>query len=210
MNYDHKSLNRQHRKFTMTQPYSEIVITKQPDSSLFKRLADRIVSEFNAKIVEQIDSLDSSYWDFQVKSETITLHQQTYIGISVFPRELDKASIVANQLAEKIAFKLKYSDSNCDNWVVLKNGAEIEIQYLLEHVIEARLEKGKYVQKKFNDSKHVTHEHCEICRLTISGEDVAYFGNIHSVCADCFDEYIITDDYLTRLDGMEKIVKTRE
>ena len=195
----------------MTTPYSEIIITEQPDSSFFKRLADRIVSEFNAKLIQKINDLDSAYWDFQVKSEAITLHQQTCIGISVFPKELDKASIVANQLAEKIAFKLKYSDSNYDNWVVLKYGAEIEIQYLLDNIIEARLEKGMYLQKKFSDTRHVEygHEHCEICQLTISGEDVAYFGEVHSVCADCYEEYIVTDDYLNRLEKMGKIVKMK-
>jgi hypothetical protein len=197
--------------FRMTQSYSEIIITEQPDSSLFKRLADRIVSEFKAKLIEKINDLDSTYWDFQVKSEIITLHQQTFVGISTFPKDLDKASIVANQLAEKIAFKLKYSDINYDTWVVLKYGAEIEIQYLLENIIEARLEKGKYIQKQFSDSKYATygHEHCEICQLTISGEDIAYFGEIHSVCVDCFNEYIETDDYLNRLEKLHKNVKTK-
>lgn len=195
----------------MTQSYSEILIAEQPDSSLFQRLADRIVSEFKAKIIERINDLDSVYWDFQIKSEIITLHQKTFIGISIFPKDLDNASIAANELAEKVAFKLKYSDSNFDSWVVLKYGAEIDIQYLLENIIEARLEKGKYIHKKFSDSKHVAygHEHCEICQLTISGEDIAYFGEIHSVCVDCFDEYIVTDDYVKRLDRMEKTVKTK-
>ncbi|MBP6091218.1 MAG: hypothetical protein KA521_08190 [Crocinitomicaceae bacterium] len=195
----------------MTKSYSEIIIKEQPDNSLFKRLADRIVFEFKAKIIEKINDLDSAYWDFQVKSEIITLHQQTYIGISVYPKDLDKASIAANQLAEKIAFKLKYSDSNYDNWIVLKYGAQIEIQYLLENIIEARLEKGKYIQKQFSDTKYATygHEHCEICQVTISGEDVAYFGETHSVCVDCFDEYIETDDYINRLEKLDKIVKTK-
>jgi len=195
----------------MTQSYSEIIITEHADSSLFKRLADRIVSEFKAKLVEKINDLDTVYWDFQVKSEIITIHQQTFIGISVFPKELDKASIVANQLAEKIAFKLKYTDSNYNNWVVLKNGAELEIQYLLENIIEARLEKGKYIQKQCNCSQYETdgHEHCEICELKISGQDKAYFGETHSVCVDCFAEYIETDDYLNRLEKLDKIVKTK-
>lgn len=195
----------------MTQPYSEVRITEQPDNSLFIRLADRIVSEFKAKIIEKINDLDSTYWDFQVKSEIITLHQQTFIGISVFPKDLDKASTVANELAVKIAFKLKYSDRSYENWVVLKYGAEIEIQYLLQNIIEARIEKGKYIHKKFSDSKSVAygHEHCEICQITISGEDIAYFGEVHTVCVDCFNEYIETDDYLIRLDKMDKTVKSK-
>lgn len=195
----------------MTKAYSEILMTEQPDSALFKRLADRIVSEFKATIIEQINDMDSAYWDFQVQSEVITLHQQTYLGISVFPRDLENASISANELAEKIAFKLKYSDSHSESWVLLKYGGEIEIQYLLENIIEARLEKGKYVQKKFSDSKYKTygHDHCEICQVTISDEDVAYFGERHSVCIDCYDVYIATDDYLNRIEKMEKIVKMK-
>ena len=96
--------------FMTPPPYSEIIISEQPDSALFQSLADRLVSDFEAKIIEKINDFDSAYWDFEINSEIITLHQQTFIGISIFPKDLDKASITANQLAETIGFKLKYSD----------------------------------------------------------------------------------------------------
>lgn len=196
----------------MLKQYSEILISEQPDSSFFRKLANRIISEFKAKVIDKISDLDSTYWNFQVKSEIITLHQQTFIGISVFPKDLDKALIEANKLAEKIAFALKYSGVNYDSWVALKYDAEIEIQYLLENITEARLEKGKYIRRKFSGSKYAIygHEHCEICQLMISDEDVAYFGEIHSVCVDCFDEYIVVDDYLNKLEKVEKTVKARK
>ncbi len=93
----------------MTQSYSEIILTEQPDSSLFIRLADGIVSEYKASIIEKLNGLDSVYWDFLVESEIITLHQQTFIGITIFPRDLEKSTAEANRLAEKIAAMLKKS-----------------------------------------------------------------------------------------------------
>ena len=96
----------------MTQSYSEILITEQADNSLFERFADRIVIEFKAKIIGKANDLDSIYWDFQIKSEIITLHYQVFLGIYIFPKELGKVSMIASILTKKNAFKLKYTDNN--------------------------------------------------------------------------------------------------
>ena len=195
----------------MIQTYSEILITEQTNNVIFKRLADRIISEFKAINIDQINDLDSIYWDFKIKSEIITLHQHTFIGISIFPKDLNNASKKANGIAAIVAFKLKYSDNNYDSWVKLKYGAEIEIQYLLKNIIEARSEKEKYTQRKFNESQYGLngHEQCEICQVIISSDDIAYFGEMHSVCTDCYSEYIIVNDYLSRLEKIDKFVKLK-
>lgn len=93
----------------MAHSYAEIILTEQSDSSLFIRLADRIVSEYKATIIKKLNGLDEVYWDFLVESEIITLHQQTYIGISIFPKDLERSTAKANRLAEKIAATLKKS-----------------------------------------------------------------------------------------------------
>lgn len=195
----------------MIQTYSEILITEQTDNELFKRLAGRMISEFKAINIDKINDLDSICWDFKIKSEIITLYQHTFIGISIFPKDLNNASKRANAIAEIVAFKLKYSDNNYNSWVKLKHGAEIEIQYLLKNIIEARSEKEKYIQRKFNETKYALngHEQCEVCQLIISRDDTAYFGEIHSVCTDCYNDYIIVNDYLSRLEKIDKFLKLK-
>lgn len=91
--------------------FSEIVLADVPNDKLFLAIADRIVIEFEAEIIEKVNDLDSIYWDFKIGSEIITLHQQIFMGITIFSKELNNASIKANKLVEKIGFQLKYTDS---------------------------------------------------------------------------------------------------
>jgi hypothetical protein len=190
--------------------YSEILITEQIAPALFQNLADRLVAENNAKIIEKINEFDSIYWDFKVNIEVVTLHLQTYIGISIYPKELDKATIEANQLVERIGFKLKYSNNQQRNWIVFKSGTEIEICFLLELIQEVQREKGKLIQTKFYESDFKAHEEkdCAICLMTLSGKDLAYFNKSYCICCDCFEQFIKIDDYLIQLERMDKIVKT--
>lgn len=89
----------------MKKSYPEIQIASKPDNAQFKKFADIIISEFRGEILNKINNLDTIYWDFKVKSEIITLHQQAFVGITVFPKDLDKSTTRAKELAERIGFK---------------------------------------------------------------------------------------------------------
>lgn len=91
----------------MEKLYSEIILSEQPDNERLDEIAKKLISEFGAKSIGRVYDLDSLYWDFKIDSEIITLHQQTFIGITIFPRELVNATAKANQIVERIGLLLK-------------------------------------------------------------------------------------------------------
>ena len=90
--------------------YTEVLISANADSVDFENLVNRIVSSFDAKIVNHARDLDTDYVDMEIQNEKLTLHRQNFVGISIFPTALDHASEQANALVEKVALKLKHPD----------------------------------------------------------------------------------------------------
>jgi hypothetical protein len=62
----------------------ELVISDEADWREFERIADAVCAEFDVRIVERLDGLDDRYWDLRVSEQTVTLHLQHYLGISLF------------------------------------------------------------------------------------------------------------------------------
>ncbi|KQC31493.1 hypothetical protein [Flagellimonas eckloniae] len=195
----------------MTKSYSEILISNEPDSGLFKSLSDRLRTEFKAELIDRVEDLDSKYFDFKIKDKVLTLHLQNYIGITLFPKEPNDSTVKANLLAETVGFKLKYSTSDFDTWVKIKHQAEAEINYVLENVQEARSDKTDYELTTYQDYANCEgHDHCEICNTVIScnvDENEFYSTQRHSICPDCFKKYVENDKYVTEIERLEKIKK---
>lgn len=195
----------------MTKSYSEILISNKPDSELFKSLSDRLRAEFKAELIDRVEDLDSKYFDFKIKDNVLTLHLQNYIGITIFPKDLNDSTEKANLLAETIGFKLKYSTSKVGTWVKIKDQAEAEINWVLENVQEARSDKAEYEFTTYQEYANCEgHGHCEICNSAIScneKENEFYSTQRHSTCPDCFKKYVENDDYLNEIEGLEKIKK---
>jgi frataxin-like iron-binding protein CyaY len=195
----------------MTKSYSEILISIEPDSELFKSLSDRLRAEFQAELIDKVEDLDSKYFDFKIKDNVLTLHLQDYIGITLFPKDLNDSTEKANLLAEAIGFKLKYSTTKVDTWVKIKDQAEAQITWVLENVQKARCDKDEYEFTTYQDYANCEgHEHCEICNSVIScneEENEFYSTKRHSTCLDCFKKYVENDDYLNEIEGLEKIKK---
>jgi hypothetical protein len=61
-----------------------IIITQEPDNRLFKQLTDDFVALMKAEVKERLDGLDQRYWDFSVDNVVFTLHQEHYLGISLW------------------------------------------------------------------------------------------------------------------------------
>jgi len=98
----------------MARTYSTILISNEADNALFDSLLDRLKTEFKAEFIERVEDLDSKYCDFKITDIVLTIHQQTFIGITLFPKELNEASKKENLLAETIGYELKYSISKLD------------------------------------------------------------------------------------------------
>jgi hypothetical protein len=71
------------RYSTTRQGHLQLVIADEVDWSEFERLAGAICARFDARIVERLDGPDERYWDLEVADQTVTLHLQHYLGISL-------------------------------------------------------------------------------------------------------------------------------
>jgi hypothetical protein len=72
----------------------ELVITDEADWSQFERLAGAICARFDARIVERLDGLDERYWNLEMGDQTVTLHLQHYLGISLYASSAEGESLV--------------------------------------------------------------------------------------------------------------------
>ena len=87
--------------------YSEILISDKPDNKIFRNLYRRLKSQYNAVPIVELEDFDCKYYDFKIGNCVLTLHLQIYIGITIFPKELDNATQEENLLVETIGMKLK-------------------------------------------------------------------------------------------------------
>lgn len=188
--------------------YSEILISDKPDDKLFYHLADRIKTEFKAKQFSSDGDLDSKYWDFKIGVQEITLHQQSFVGITIYPTKQKGGTEEENYLVEKIGFRLKYSSSTQDTWVIIRDSAKSDINYLLDNVHQARYNREDYELYKYQEYNGSCegHVHCEICWLVITGNDVdeLYTNSICTVCLDCYGRFVQNNNYLGEIEKYEK------
>jgi len=85
----------------MEQKYTEILISSESNNTLFEKLENRIITLFKGEIINKVSDLDSTYYDFKMSSNLITLHKQVFVGISIFPTDLNNASIECNSVVKK-------------------------------------------------------------------------------------------------------------
>ena len=189
--------------------YSQISLTQNIENQTFTELSNRIQSEFGGKVVNDLSGLESKYRDFLIKGNRITLHENTFAGVSIFPTKLAEAKIDENLVVEQIGFNLKYRKLNTTTWTKFRTTGEFEINYLLENIHHCRSEKGNYkfsTYEKYNGGCD-NHDHCEICSTVIScilpdRELYSSPGNI--VCIECYKDFIKEDDYLDKIQTYEK------
>ncbi len=190
------------------QDYSEITISNKPDDNLFYQLADIIETDFKAKLINSTADLDSKYWDFKIDGQEITLHQQTFSGITLYPTRLEGSTEEENTLAEKVGFRLKYSSLTQNTWVIIRDSAKSDINYFLENVHQARYSREDYEYYKYQEYSGSCegHDHCQICWIVISCGDIdeLYTNSISTVCPNCYKRFVQKSDYLGEIEKLEK------
>ena len=53
------------------------------DADRFRAIADDVQKKLKGEWRERVDGMDESYWDLEVGGQTITVHRQHYLGVSV-------------------------------------------------------------------------------------------------------------------------------
>jgi hypothetical protein len=70
---------------------SEIQINLSNDSNDFNKIATILTDKIGIRFSEQLNGLDQKYWDFEYADCVFTLHQEHYLGISIFPKDKSNA-----------------------------------------------------------------------------------------------------------------------
>ena len=91
----------------MDQKYTEILISSESNDTLFEKLENRIIIKFKGEIISKISDLDSTYCDFKVDTNLITLHKQVFLGISIFQTDFNNVSEECNDMIKIIGHDLK-------------------------------------------------------------------------------------------------------
>ena len=187
------------RNFTKMS-YREINLANKTDKKLFEYFRKRIINEFRAEIINEIQNLESSYSDFKINENYLTLHSEIFTGISIFPTKLENATESENNSTEYYALKLICSENPYANFVTLKDGTKIRIDILLDNILLVRAEKGKF-ELKTRNSTNLNFEFCDICEGNF---DEYWETEENYVCKNCFAEFIEDEKYFEKLRKMNR------
>ncbi|MGB1041480.1 MAG: hypothetical protein ACPGVD_11445 [Flavobacteriales bacterium] len=86
---------------------SEIILSEIANENHFKVLVGRIKLELEGKVISEIRGIDSIYVDFEINGNKVTLHHETFEGITVFPTDLEFSTKEENELIITIGQELK-------------------------------------------------------------------------------------------------------
>lgn len=78
--------------------WMEVIIEEDCSQDRLMEIADILRKELPAVFDEVVGDTDSYYGDFTYRGITLTLHYNTFIGISVFPKSLGNSTPVENTM----------------------------------------------------------------------------------------------------------------
>ncbi len=128
---------------------NEIQISNEANDGLLILFISRIETEFEGKQIERLQNMDSVYIDFLIEEQKLTLHQETFSGLSIFPTNQERITERTKNLAQSIGYRLRFSEPFTETWVTMPEGQESEIGYLIEYIIEARTDKKDFMPPNF-------------------------------------------------------------
>ncbi|OJV45717.1 MAG: hypothetical protein BGO40_07200 [Chryseobacterium sp. 39-10] len=184
--------------------YRKVVLTTKIENNLFEYFQKRIINEFRAETINEIKTNDFMYFDFNIKEDYLTLHSEIFTGISIFPTKLENSTKNENDSTEYYALKLICSENPYANFVTLQDGAKMGITYLLENILDARTDKGKYHFKELSTKENFSYTHCDICNGDIRTDEKNWISERIVLCVYCYKEYVIKDDYFDKLRNMKR------
>ena len=77
--------------------WTEAVISEQGSIEEFFKIAGLLQATMGISLENRVSETDSIYWDFTYNGRALTLHQNTFSGISIFPVSLNRAIELENE-----------------------------------------------------------------------------------------------------------------
>ncbi len=71
-----------------------IELSQESDDDLFTKIADLIIKKFDGTTMQKLDSMDQRYWDFKLDMVEFCLHQEHFLGISIYAKNTQSNDIV--------------------------------------------------------------------------------------------------------------------
>jgi len=79
-------------KIITEQGWTEAIIASNCGFDKFYSAAKILENTFDVNFINKLDGLDSLYWDFIIDKKRLTLHFDTFAGVSIFPTNLKDAT----------------------------------------------------------------------------------------------------------------------
>lgn len=83
--------------------YTEAIIDDDCGYKRFHQVASILSNDLDIQFTEKSDSPDTSYWDFQFRGFTLTLHYNIYMGVSIFSPKFKEAIRKENEAVIEVA-----------------------------------------------------------------------------------------------------------
>ena len=77
-----------------------VELSPEPSLKEMEAFEEALQSQFGAKVIEKLDGLDQSYWDFQIDEHLFVLHMDTFSGISLSIKDGSDAELLRNIASE--------------------------------------------------------------------------------------------------------------
>jgi hypothetical protein len=84
-------------KIDNSEGWTEAIIAENCAVQEYQRIAETLQISLGIFFHNKISDLDSIYWDFIYNEKELTLHYNTLVGISIFPKALKNATNSENQ-----------------------------------------------------------------------------------------------------------------
>ncbi len=85
-------------KIDNSKGWTEAIVAENCSKQTFLKIAGIIQMSLDVFFQNKVSDTDSIYWDFTYKEIELTLHYNTYVGISIFPKALTIATNSDNQV----------------------------------------------------------------------------------------------------------------
>jgi hypothetical protein len=110
-------------KIDNSKGWTEAIVAENCSTQEFLKIAGILQFSLNISFQNKNSDTDSIYWDFIYRETELTLHYNTYVGISVFPKALTNASNSVNQVV------LDLSKTLSDNLEKINNPSNFVSKY---------------------------------------------------------------------------------
>ena len=110
-------------KIDNSKGWTEVIIAENCSTQEFLKIAGILQSSLEIFFQDKLSDKDSIYWDFFYKEKELTLHYNTYVGISIFPKVLTNSTKSDNQMV------LELSKTLSDNLEKFNNPGNFVAKY---------------------------------------------------------------------------------